>query len=293
MNKITVTRGNTTVNIALMNVKYIIGNSYQFKHNIFRDIRMFFENISLSECSQEMGTDASISINDQLLNKKETLFYEVKTDYSIDTDVKLTSKSLILKYFELLLNGPDFIDTINTINILFSSLSEEINGQSIIHADFTSVVNKQLLKLLIPYYFDEYIKDEYDLEYEEVILLQLELLKYISEHNININHILVIMNITVITNKIMDKLTELADCNILVVTDNYHDKMNIEDIYYCDQNYILDLANEEDIYRYICDNDYYLLTIEEAREKMKRHLQNMAYRQTDLIELLLKKERFI
>ena len=67
---------------------------------------------------------------------------------------------MILKYLELRLQDMEYFDTINTINLLFESLSEELKDENGLNTLFDAMDYKHLSKLINPCYFDELQKDE-------------------------------------------------------------------------------------------------------------------------------------
>ena len=76
-----------------------------------------------------------------------------------------------------------YFDTIGTIDILLESLAEEMNEDDSLNVRFNSVGYKQLIKMLTPFYIDEFQKDEFDLDYEQIILFQLQLVDYITKNS--------------------------------------------------------------------------------------------------------------
>ena len=193
MNKITIKNGNKKYDITINRVKYVF-SSNQDEFKIKQSFRNYFSK-NKSEFRKENGNSNKVLFNDKDLDVKRTLFVEINSNFSINEDCKLNSKSLILKYLELRLQDMEYFDTINTINLLFESLSEELKDENGLNTLFDSMDYKHLSKLINPYYFDELQKDEYDLTFEELLLFQIKLIKYISLNNNFYEYIIVFIDL--------------------------------------------------------------------------------------------------
>ncbi len=273
MNKLTVVKGLDKYEIILQDYKMIYGLNYNIKFDILRTILRFYKNNKSSEYAVEENNVARLYINDKEVKPKDILVFHVNKHYSIIDDFKLSTKSLISKYLETLLSNESFFDTINTLNILFESLSQEITIESSVSGCFNTMVPKQLIKLLTPQYLENDIsKDEYDLSLEEIILFQLNLIDYINKHDNTINHIIICIELPKLTETIYSKIKEMKNCYILIFTDL--EDSQIEDIskYYLCENKILDLADENQVFNLICDNNYKLLTLKEGREYVEKYI---------------------
>ena len=83
----------------------------------------------------------------------------------------MQTDSLVAKYLEIMIDKPELVDTINTINYLLEAFCEQINEISIIKTNYDVMTEKKLVKLIEPYVdIEGYKCDEYDLTYEEIIL---------------------------------------------------------------------------------------------------------------------------
>ena len=65
-------------------------------------------------------------IRDRLVLKKVN-FFEVNLNFSIVEDCKMTAKSLIQSYLEIKLGNSEIQETVNTLEILFQALAEEVS----------------------------------------------------------------------------------------------------------------------------------------------------------------------
>ena len=189
MNLLTIKNGTNKWNLQMNHVKYIISDS-STNYTLLQAIRLFTSK-DKSENRTENNISTKMLINEKEIELKNNIFIEISEMYSLNEDKKLTTKSLMLKYLEIKLQNQDYFDTISTIDILLNSLSEEVNDESTLKIMFNGANYKQLIKMLSPYYEDELQKDEFDLTRDELILFQLDLVEYISNHNSKYDNIFV------------------------------------------------------------------------------------------------------
>lgn len=291
MNKLTIVKGNDKWNILIDNFKIIYGNDYNKKFDILRTIKAYFNNFKYSEFAQEHNYQSLIYINDKKIKPKDCLYFNINKYYSIEDDLKMTTKSLILKYLEVIFKNDMLYDTINTLNYLFESLGNELEDISLICGQFTSMVPKQLAKLLIPYYFEnDGIKNEYDLSIEEIILFQLQLVKIILDNNKKYDQMIICIELPKLTNNIYKYIQSLDSSYILVFV-NSDDCIvkETEKYYLCENNICFDLNSDEELYQYICDNNFKLLSLQEGRDYMEKYLFDREHDKAKFISKLLMK----
>ena len=240
-----------------------------------------------SEFRKENGNSNKVLFNDKDLDVKRTLFVEINSDFSINEDCKLNSKSLILKYLELRLQDMEYFDTINTINLLFESLSEELKDENGLNTLFDAMDYKHLSKLINPYYFDELQKDEYDLTFEELLLFQIKLIKYISLKNDFYECIIVFINLDEVTQSLIQQINSLLNCYVICFSKNY--VLEMSDDAAIIENEVFDLSNIEEVYAYFYQKSSNILPIEEVRLYMKQYIiDKYTYKKIDIIDELIK-----
>lgn len=281
MNKITIKNGNNKYDITINRVKYVF-SSNQDEFKIKQSFRNYFSK-NKSEFRKENGNSNKVLFNDKDLDVKRTLFVEINSDFSINEDCKLNSKSLILKYLELRLQDMEYFDTINTINLLFESLSEELKDENGLNTLFDAMDYKHLSKLINPYYFDELQKDEYDLTFEELLLFQIKLIKYISLKNDFYECIIVFINLDEVTQSLIKQINSLLNCYVICFSKNY--VLEMSDDAAIIENEVFDLSNIEEVYAYFYQKSSNILPIEEVRLYMKQYIiDKYTYKKIDIIE---------
>lgn len=285
MNKITIKNGNNKYDITINRVKYVF-SSNQDEFKIKQSFRNYFSK-NKSEFRKENGNSNKVLFNDKDLDVKRTLFVEINSDFSINEDCKLNSKSLILKYLELRLQDMEYFDTINTINLLFESLSEELKDENGLNTLFDTMDYKHLSKLINPYYFDELQKDEYDLTFEELLLFQIKLIKYISLKNDFYECIIVFINLDEVTQSLIQQINSLLNCYVICFSKNY--VLEMSDDAAIIENEVFDLSNIEEVYAYFYQKSSNILPIEEVRLYMKQYIiDKYTYKKIDIIDELIK-----
>lgn len=285
MNKITIKNGNNKYDITINRVKYVF-SSNQDEFKIKQSFRNYFSK-NKSEFRKENGNSNKVLFNDKDLDVKRTLFVEINSDFSINEDCKLNSKSLILKYLELRLQDMEYFDTINTINLLFESLSEELKDENGLNTLFDVMDYKHLSKLINPYYFDELQKDEYDLTFEELLLFQIKLIKYISLNNNFYEYIIVFIDLDEVTQNLIQQINSLLNCYVICFSKNY--VLEMSDDAAIIENEVFDLSNIEEVYAYFYQKSSNILPIEEVRLYMKQYIiDKYTYKKIDIIDELIK-----
>lgn len=285
MNKITIKNGNKKYDISINRVKYVF-SSNQDEFKIKQSFRNYFSK-NKSEFRKENGNSNKVLFNDKDLDVKRTLFVEINSDFSINEDCKLNSKSLILKYLELRLQDMEYFDTINTINLLFESLSEELKDENGLNTLFDAMDYKHLSKLINPYYFDELQKDEYDLTFEELLLFQIKLIKYISLNNNFYEYIIVFIDLDEVTQNLIQQINSLLNCYVICFSKNY--VLEMSDDAAIIENEVFDLSNIEEVYAYFYQKSSNILPIEEVRLYMKQYIiDKYTYKKIDIIDELIK-----
>lgn len=270
MNLLTIKNGTNKWNLQMDHVKYIISDS-SMNYTLLQAIRLFTSK-DKSENRTENNISTKMLINEKEIELKNNMFIEISEMYSLNEDKKLTTKSLMLKYLEIKLQNQDYFDTISTIDILLNSLSEEVNDESTLKIMFNGANYKQLIKMLSPYYEDELQKDEFDLTRDELILFQLDLVEYISNHNSKYDNIFVFGKLDNLSDKILQKINKIENVILMIFTNYYNDLMNVQNTALL-QDKIIDLADMEQIYYDLSQKSLQTYTLQEVEQMTINYLQ--------------------
>lgn len=277
MNLLTIKNGTNKWNLQMNHVKYIISDS-SMNYTLLQAIRLFTSK-DKSENRTENNISTKMFINEKEIELKNNMFIEISEMYSLNEDKKLTTKSLMLKYLEIKLQNQDYFDTISTIDILLNLLSEEVNDESMLKIMFNGANYKQLIKMLSPYYEDELQKDEFDLTRDELILFQLDLVEYISNHNSKYDNIFVFGKLDNLSNKILQKINNIENVKLIIFTNYYKDLMNVQNAALL-QDKIIDLADMEQIYCDLSQKSLQTYTLQEVEQMTINYLQQIYTHQT-------------
>lgn len=270
MNLLTIKNGTNKWNLQMNHVKYIISDS-SMNYTLLQAIRLFTSK-DKSENRTENNISTKMFINEKEIELKNNMFIEISEMYSLNEDKKLTTKSLMLKYLESKLQNQEYFDTISTIDILLNSLSEEVNDESLLKIMFNGANYKQLIKMLSPYYEDELQKDEFDLTRDELILFQLDLVEYISNHNSKYDNIFVFGKLDNLSEKLISKIKKIKNIKLIIFTNYYNDLMNVQNTALL-QDKIIDLADMEQIYYDLSQKSLQTYTLQEVEQMTIDYLQ--------------------
>ena len=277
MNLLTIKNGTNKWNLQMNHVKYIISDS-STNYTLLQAIRLFTSK-DKSENRTENNISTKIFINEKEIELKNNLFIEISEMYSLNEDKKLTTKSLMLKYLEIKFQNQEYFDTISTIDILLNSLSEEVNDESLLKIMFNGANYKQLIKMLSPYYEDELQKDEFDLTRDELILFQLDLVEYISNHNSKYDNIFIFGKLDNLSDRILQKINKIQNVKLMIFTNYYNDLMNIQNAALL-QDKIIDFADMEQIYYDLSQKSLRTYMLQEVEQMIINYLQQTYTQET-------------
>lgn len=270
MNLLTIKNGTKKWNLQMNHVKYIISDS-STNYTLLQAIRLF-NSKDKSENRTENNISTKIFINEKEIESKNNMFMEISEMYSLNEDKKLTTKSLMLKYLEIKLQNQEYFDTISTIDILLNSLSEEVNDESLLKIMFNGANYKQLIKMLSPYYEDELQKDEFDLTRDELILFQLDLVEYISNHNSKYDNIFIFGKLDNLSDRILQIINKIQNVKLVIFTNYYNDFMNVQNTALL-QDKIIDFADMEQIYYDLSQKSLQTYTLQEVEQMTIDYLE--------------------
>lgn len=279
MKQLLISSGNINRTIIIDHIKYVLGSNAMNKYYLKQAVRQYF-NKTVSGYREEIGSECYFKIDDSPVDKKNTFFYEVTENYSINDDAKLSTKSLMLKYLEILYSDLNCMDTLNTLNILVESLSDEVSENAFIQSEFSTYSPKLLTKLVTAHYYeDESYKDEYDLSYEDLIILQLNMIDYIVKNSKKYAYIILFIDIPLITDEIKSKIDELSKDRVYCLVFSKTVKVTEIENICVEEDYFLDFANEEMVYYILNEKSTNLYTLEDIKNMINEYLKDLKSRE--------------
>lgn len=214
MKTITFINSNKRREILVDKVKYI---KYQNCEDYWFYNRCIYKHLNRIEDSDyfiENALKNSILIDNEKIGKTEEIYY-VSPYFDIDADIKMGAKSLSLRYLSSLIENNLAADEVLQINaaldLFCSVLSDdkfEIDHLEMNQKNLPKILSLSLLK-------EEYISSGTDFSYNEIIIIQLEMIEKVMKSE---KQNIVILDLYYLTNEIVDKLNKLGKkCMILVL----------------------------------------------------------------------------
>ena len=90
-------KGSYEISIAINKYKLIVGKDQIAKTTLFRCIKEFKEALALTEYQEETNSKCRLFLDDRELTSRNTNIIEVDVFTSLSQELKLPSKSLLLK----------------------------------------------------------------------------------------------------------------------------------------------------------------------------------------------------
>ncbi len=255
--------------------KFIFGFDMNTKFFIRNYLKKYFDKDSKSEYEIEKSIKSNVLINEKFIDLKQYTYVELYDLYDVKDDFKMGTKSLILKYYDLYLDKIEYNDLFITTNNLLKSLEEDINlnigfNDFNVNGLFIDLSKKSLLKMIELNILKEELEiSPYILTYEEILILQLELIKKIAKLDHNKEYIALI-EVPIISNALVKSIIhDIDNLNILVFSCIVENSIKIDiDSIAIINNDIIDLYDDEQLYE-ISINSTKNISITELKEQLK------------------------
>ncbi len=191
MKKISVFSSNKLIHEIFVNkYKYFYGTKNEL-NSLYVLFYNYFIKIGDSEFAKESNCSTYIQIDESSIDFKTTFLLNYSSNFQIDEDNKIVTKTLYYKLMETALKNIDKNEVCQTINILLSDLLNDIEEQINDDLESTKILinnfeinGKNLIKnLLISFIKDECKTNSLDYEFDNLVKIQTELFKYIIKNN--------------------------------------------------------------------------------------------------------------
>ncbi len=269
MNLLTIKDGINRWSFQINHLKFILCTNNK-DYSMIQSLKAYMSK-DKSEYRTENQIQSSFCFDEDEIKLKNNLILEITDTYSLNEDKKLTTKSLMLKYLELKLQSLEYFDTLSTLDLLFESLSDEMNEDSMLKVIFNGMNYKQLVKLISPYYEDELQKDEFDMDLQELMNFQLQLIQYIARNNKKYDNIYCILKMNHLNNDLLESLNHLEGCRVLVFTNHYLETMKLEDVCLLESN-LIDFADMVQFYYDFSQQSTQTYSLQEVKDMIKEYL---------------------
>lgn len=232
--------------------------------NDYWAVRKAIENniskVQKSDYSEEFNNNTDILIDEDLIDKSTELLL-VDDHFSIDEEIKLGSKSLLLRYLSKIASENEITDEYLQLETMFSLVTDIISDE-FIEFEPQTLTYKLLAKIIDVSFLKNELKcNSLDLSYEDNIIYQLKLINKIVSLE---KHYIVIVDIIRLTSKIYEYISKINNCRIVIICqfcdlDDLQNNIFIEGIDFEDDDSIYEgMENMTDIYN-----------LDEYKEKLK------------------------
>lgn len=238
--KIITSTNNNSMNID--NIKHIRGNSGKI-NGMFNDIKTYFSKITGSEYAKDKQNKVIILLDNLPIDLNNTILLDLNNNiFDLTAEYKINQKTLFYYIFETVVKEEHIQNNIQTINILMSSLSSDIeneledNGVNLL-IDNLELDNKNIIKLIAPSLHIEGLhSNQYDYSVAELNLIKLNLFEYLIKRNKQKHYFL-------INNSDLPSIHLTKYSNVMCLTT---EKTITNKIYDVDKK--IDYENENDLY---------------------------------------------
>lgn len=225
------------------------------------------------------GLPNEIFLNDEKINNSNTFYYRIDPYFDLDSDLKLGSKSLLLKYLEVELENMEYNDNFEIIKKGMQALNGDYFTQKIITNEsmeirfkLENITLKTIFKLLEgELFYNDLNANVYDLSYNDLIILQLLVIKKMMQR---INKEIILIFDGYVDDELIDYLENNvvgSRIKLLIFSNNFHKMKNRSDYYFIN-NHNIDLSNEIDICNDIMMNLPYHLEEEMIDELLSNYI---------------------
>ena len=186
-------------------------------------------------------------------------------------ELKLQSKSILLKAIINELSDESYIETFLTIQSLTEMLCMQFNESHDIKLRDIKISPVTFAKLIEPtLVIDDFEMNEFDLSIEDFICLQLDLMRQAT--SISKQENLIIVDCPIVTNKIQDKVKEISNSMIIVFCRTIQTDYQLKNCYLIDK-LTIDLADKESIYERICNEILCVSNLKEGVNYMEEYVK--------------------
>lgn len=255
-----------SISFVLNRSKIVITRDVNDYWAIRRSIENVLSKSTKSDYSEENNTFAYIKVNDELINKTSELLL-VDSKFSIEEEMKLGTKSLLLRYISKVASenmiSDEFLQLESMLSLVTDLLSDELiefEPQPFSYKLLSKIVDCSFLK-------DEFKCNNLDITYEENILYQLKLIDKIVSLD---KHYIVVVDIIKLTSSICKFINEMNNCQVIIVC-QFADLNEFQDNLFVDG---LDFEDDESLYERM-NSMTNIYNLDEFKENLKKSTLNL------------------
>lgn len=273
MNRITIKNKNNEYNIVVDKVKIVYSNNVESTDFICRTFQNYILKTQESDYSKDEELHPIVLYDDEYLKISDFELYYVDANYDITNESKLGAKSLFLKCLDMMLSKLEYHDSFQTLNIVLNDCVEELNDmlfdksyvRDIKPMITSSLLKKNFVKLLsFDCYKEDFLVNNYDIGYNDKIIIQLNLIRKILKYSKRKS--IIVIKIEDLNQELLDELMNF-DSQIIVISNFISAKrLNVNDIQIITKEISIDFLDDEAIYNLLLDENknYTIGTMKEA-----------------------------
>jgi len=279
--------------ISINNIKYLMGPNRLQKEDFMNQIKRIFYKLDNSEYAYEQKINTTTTIDEKTIKLKTWRLLDIHAHINVNQEISLGTKSMMHQYVEMLLRDIEYMEEINTINLLFEQIAIQLSEKMIefnqinIDAKFEQMTQKQLIKLLeLRFISENQLMDYLDLNYEARILFQIKMAESIAEKNVLLKY-LVFVDLPKMTVKIQEELSNIRLDNMFVIV-LVEEKINVEirnSAYFGKRN--IDFSDDISIYNDLIMEIDQVYNLDEMKCVIKKFVNGVDDKDTKRLEKFL------
>ena len=277
MNSLEISVESKSLKMFIDKQKILIGSNYRKKYFMTRALCSYIRKESLSEFTIESNMETSVRFDGQRMDAKRWNVYVINSWLDFDDELKMGSKSIIMKFLESVLSEIEYDDNFqclrSTINVLsdetIKSISDIFEEELLLNFSIDEFSFKSLIKLMTVSMLKEgHLAKDYNLEYDDKIFFYLTMIGSIAKKNPGSNY-MVIIDSQDYSNRIKRSIERLPDnCKSIIISTNIMSPVNYNDILIVGRK-DLDLGNENDLFEKICLDSAGEIDIDQTRNDLE------------------------
>ncbi len=255
----------TRISFIVNQVKYMVISNMSEYWCIHQCVYQTLNRLGISEYAEENGKITRIEIDEESISKFDEIIF-VHHHFNVEEDLKMGTKSLLLRYLNSLLMEKLMHEEILQLASMFRLVTNLLSEEEVVFQPID--LNAKILSKLFNGYFmiDDLCCNGVDFNYEKIICIQLKLIQKIVNQE---KRFIIIIELIFYTDEIIKTIETMKSCIVLVIcmTKEIVNKKN--NIYW---NH-LDFEDEEQLYeRMMSMTDY--LNLEDYKKMLKKEHLN-------------------
>ena len=208
---------------SIKDIKFLLGNNLNTKYSIINNIHKCCISFKDSEYSAETNNAYRFELDGSTINSKNSKFFSLNYEFNIDDEIKIPSKSLTKLYIESLLNDIEYDENVFTINSLIDEFNSSYFEDKATYELLELVINinpfnsKSLIKFLsLTMLYEGLEINNFDLSFEQKLLIQCEMIKSISSSNINTDFFIYI-DLPILDDSTLNVISSMMNTNVYIL----------------------------------------------------------------------------